>query len=329
VKADAYGLGVRPVAQRLFDEGCRQFFVATIREGLELRDLFATPDIFVFAGAQAGEERALRSANLIPMLNSHEQIVRWAELDDAKRYPAVIHIDTGMTRLGLDSRELNQVALDARVLTGLEITYLMTHLACADDPAHPLNRQQIDAFARSCGRLPVARTSIGNSAGLLTGKEYRGDLVRPGIALYGGNPFTNAPNPMEVVVSLDVPVLQVHEVTRSTTVGYGATRRIEAPARLATVGAGYADGIPRALGNCGEGYLGDTRVPIVGQVSMDLITLDVSSVPRREVYPGARVELIGQHVLLDDAARKAGTIGYELLTGLGTRWERRYVSDGD
>ena len=327
VKADAYGLGVQPIAQRLFDEGCRQFFVATVTEGLELRQQFATPEIYVLAGAQTGEEGTLRDASLIPVLNSHEQIVRWTEFTDANRYPAVIHIDTGMTRLGLDRRELNQVALDARVLNGLEIAYVMTHLACADDPAHPMNREQIDAFARYCGRLPVARTSIGNSAGLLTGKEFRGDLVRPGIALYGGNPFANAPNPMEVVVTLEAPILQVQEVTKSTTVGYGATRRIEAPARLATVGVGYADGIPRSLGNCGEACLASTRVPIVGRVSMDLITLDVSAVERRHVYPGASVELIGQQILLDDAARKARTIGYELLTGFGTRWERRYVCD--
>ena len=329
VKANAYGLGVKPVAQRLFDEGCRQFFVATVSEGLELRQQFATPAIYVLAGAQAGEERRLREASLIPALNSHEQIVRWTEVADAKRYPAVIHIDTGMTRLGLDRRELNQVALDARVLNGLQIAYVMTHLACADDPSHPMNREQIDVFERFCGRLPVAKTSIGNSAGLLTGEEYRGDLVRPGIALYGGNPFLKAPNPMEVVVTLEAPVLQVQEVTKDTTVGYGATRRIEAPARLATIGVGYADGIPRALGNRGEASLANIRVPIVGQVSMDLITLDVSAVDRRHVYPGAPVELIGQKILLDDAAKKAGTVGYELLTGFGTRWERRYVNDDD
>jgi len=327
VKANAYGLGVQPIAQRLFDEGCRQFFVATVAEGLELRELFTTAEICVLAGAQAGEEVALRGANLIPALNSHEQIVRWTEFSDAKRYPAIIHIDTGMARLGVDSRELNQVALDARVLNGLEIAYLMTHLACADEPANPMNREQIATFASLSRRFPVARTSIGNSAGLLTGKEFRGDLVRPGIALYGGNPFSAAPNPMEVVATLEAPVLQVQEVTKTTTVGYGATRRIHAPARLATIGVGYADGVPRALGNCGEAYLGNTRVPIVGQISMDLITLDVSAVARRDVFPGATVELIGSHVLLDEAARRAGTIGYELLTGFGDRLERRYVRD--
>ena len=151
--------------------------------------------------------------------------------------------------------------------------------------------------------------------------------MRPGIALYGGNPFAAAPNPMEVVVTLQAPVLQVWDVTTATPVGYGATHRTDASARLATVGVGYADGIPRSLGNSGEAYLGNVRVPIVGRVSMDLLTLDVSAVAGQHVYPGARVELIGKNILLDEAARTAGTIGYELLTGFGVRWERRYIRD--
>lgn len=327
VKADAYGLGVEPVVRCLFEEGCRHFFVATVREGQELREQFAAAEIYVLTGAQSGEEGALREAKLIPVLNSYEQIVRWVEIDDSTRYPAIVHIDTGMTRLGLNTRDVDQLVLDTRVLNRLEIAYLMTHLACADQPSSALNQEQIERFERICQRLPGARTSIGNSAGLLTAEQYRGDLVRPGIALYGGNPFVDAPNPMEVVVTLQVPVLQVQELTKPTTIGYGATCRIDAPARLATVGVGYADGIPRALGNCGEAYLGNARVPIVGRISMDLLTLDVSAVAGEHVYPGASVELIGKTILLDEAAKTAGTIGNELLTGFGARWERRYVRD--
>ena len=327
VKANAYGVGVEPVASCLLEEGCRHFFVATVEEGLELREQSSTAEIFVLVGAQAGEESTLREANLIPVLNSHEQIARWVEFDDAKDYPVMVHIDTGMTRLGLDTAEVSRLARDAGVLEGLEISYLMTHLACADEPSHPFNREQVERFERFCRQLPAAKTSIGNSAGLLTAEEYRGDLVRPGIALYGGNPFIDAPNPMEVVVTLQAPVLQVQSITEPTTVGYGATHRMDPPARLATVGVGYADGIPRALGNCGEAYLGGVRVPIVGQVSMDLMTLDVSAVADQHVYAGASVELIGKNILLDEAARTAGTIGYELLTGFGARWERRYIRD--
>ncbi len=327
VKANAYGLGVEPVANCLFEAGCRQFFVATVKEGLALREQLTTAEIYVMSGVQAGEEGTLREVNLIPVLNSYEQIVRWVALGDSNRYPAMIQLDTGMSRLGLGTREISRLARDADVLSELEISYLMTHLACADDPANPFNQEQVERFEHFRRRLPAAKTSIGNSAGLLTGEQYRGDLVRPGIALYGGNPFVHAPNPMEVVVTLQAPVLQVQDVTEPTTVGYGATRRIDAPGRLATVGVGYADGIPRALGNCGEAYLGNIRVPIVGQVSMDLMTLDVSAVAGLRVETGATVELIGKNILLDEAARTAGTIGYELLTGFGARWERRYVRD--
>ena len=327
VKANAYGLGVEAVANRLFDEGCRQYFVANTAEGLELRSLFATADIFVLAGALQGEERTLREASLIPVLNSHEQVVRWVELGDAKRYPAVLHVDTGMTRLGLDSRELNQLALDARVLEGFEMAYVMTHLACADTGDNPMNEQQLAEFETLRQRLPPARTSIANSAGVFLGERFRGDLVRPGIALYGGNPFTDRPNPVETVVTLHAPVLQVQEITRAATVGYGATRRIEAPSRLATIAAGYADGIPFALSNRGRAYLANSYVPFVGRVSMDLITVDVSAVPRHAVYPGAMVELMGANVLLEDIAAAAGTIGYEILTRIGPRRDRTYLSE--
>ena len=324
IKANAYGLGIQPITQRLFDEGCRQFFVATVAEGLALRQQFVAPEIYVLAGAQVGEESLVREAKLIPVLNSREQIVRWAEFVDAKRYPAVIHIDTGMTRLGIDGNELNQAALDE-----LEIAYLMTHLVCADDPDNQINWDQIEIFARQCHRLPPLKTSIGNSGGLLLGEEFRGDLVRPGIAIYGGNPFSTSSNPMETVVTFEATILQVKEVMKTTSVGYGATCQINAPARLATVGVGYADGIPHALSNCGEGYLGNMRVPIVGRVSMDLVTLDVSAVACRDVFPGARVEFLGKHIPLDDMAKKAGMISYEILTGFGQRLQRDYVVDSD
>lgn len=326
IKANAYGLGVEPVAKRLFDEGCRHFFVANLSEGTALRALFATAEIFVLSGALDGEERALRVASLIPVLNSHEQVVRWVELGDSKRYPAVINLDTGMSRLGLDARELNQLALDTGTLGELEIAYVMTHLACGDTPENSMNERQIAEFEVLKQRLPPAPTSIGNSAGLLSGEKYRGDLSRPGIALYGGNPFSSRANPMEPVVTLLAPVLQVREVTRTATVGYGATRQVDAPARLATLGVGYADGIPYSLSNSGRGYLSDTYVPIVGRVSMDLVSVDVSAAPRHSVYPGAMVELVGPNVLLDEVAEAAGTIGYEILTGLGPRWQRRYLT---
>ena len=321
VKANAYGLGVEPVAQRLWDEGCRHFFVASGKEGLELRDILPRARIFVFEGVVAGWASRLMDAELMPVLNSVEQIRRWKAT--AAAMPASVHLDTGMSRLGLsgsDVRLLRETAL----LEGMNLEYALTHLACADESSHAMNAAQIVRFAELRRFLPEMKTSIGGSAGILSGSAFRGDLVRAGIALYGGNPFGGGENPVEPVVTLDGVVLQTRSSISPQTVGYGATYTAEAAARLATVGAGYADGYPRSLGNRGFASVAGTRVPVVGRVSMDMITLDVSGVATEHVQPGTMVELLGSNVLLDELARAAGTIGYELLTRLGPRWQRRY-----
>lgn len=323
VKANAYGLGVVPVAGRLWGEGCRHFFVATAQEGIELRPLLPEARIFVFEGVREGSADGVIGADLIPILNSIEQIRCWRAVGAGR--PAAIHLDTGMSRLGLTDtalREVNRTGL----LEELDLQYALTHLACADVPSDPLNARQVRTFGDWLARLPEARTSIGGSAGILLGPEYHGDLVRPGIALYGGNPFAGGDSPMEPVVTLEGMVLQTRTVSRQQTVGYGATHTVRSGTRLATVGVGYADGYPRALGNRGVASIAGTEVRVVGQVSMDLITLDVSGLAPAEVRPGDTVELLGRNVLLDDLARKAGTIGYEILTGLGPRWQRRYLS---
>ena len=198
-------------------------------------------------------------------------------------------------------------------------------MACADEPDHPQNREQLERFERLRAQLPATPTSIGNSAGTLLGGPYRGDVVRPGIALYGGNPFSDRPNPMEAVVTLTAPVLQLRDVDEPQAVGYGATYLASPPARLAVVGLGYADGYPRNLGNCGAAAVQGRRVPVVGRVSMDLICVDVGALPRDAVRVGDSVELIGPTVGLDEVAAEAGTISYEILTGLGSRVTREYV----
>ena len=322
VKANAYGLGVGPVARRLWDEGCRHFFVATAQEGAELRTVLPESRIFVFEGVLEGSVGSVFEAELIPILNSIEQIGRWRRVGAAR--PAAIHIDTGMSRLGLNEAEVREVS-HAGLLRELELQYALTHLACADVPTDPLNARQVRDFARLVALLPEIRSSIGGSAGILLGPEYRGDLVRPGIALYGGSPFANGDSPMEPVVTLEGVVLQTTTVGMQQTVGYGATHTVRSGARLATVGAGYADGYPRALGNRGVAFASGTEVPVVGRVSMDMITLDVSGVAPADLQPGDSVELLGRNVLLDDLARAAGTIGYDILTGLGPRWQRRYI----
>ena len=322
VKANAYGLGVGPVAGRLWDEGCRHFFVATAREGSELRSLLPGARIFVFEGVREGSAGGVIGADLIPILNSIGQVRCWRPVGAGR--PAAIHLDTGMSRLGLEEAELREISRTG-MLEDLDLQYALTHLACADVPSDPLNALQVRQFRDLLARLPGVRTSIGGSAGILLGPEFQGDLVRPGIALYGGSPFAGGDSPMEPVVTLEGVVLQTRTVTRQQTVGYGATHTVRPGARLATVGAGYADGYPRALGNRGAAFVAGTGVPVVGRVSMDLITLDVSGLAPAEVRPGDTVELLGRNVLLDDLARKAGTIGYEILTGLGPRWQRRYL----
>jgi alanine racemase len=319
VKADAYGLGVEPVARRLAREGCSKFFVATLAEAEQLRLLVPDASIYVFDGVIGAEADALVAARAIPVLNSLEQIERWGA-----RGPAVLHVDTGMTRLGLATAEVQQLAAEPARLRGLSVQYVLTHLACADEPGHPLNRSQLARCDHLRAQLPPAPTSIGNSAAIFIDELHRGDLVRPGIALYGGNPFVDRANPMAPVVTLSGRILQIRQVDEGLTVGYGATYGVAPPTRLAVVGVGYADGYPRILGNRGSAAIAGRHVPVVGRVSMDLITVDVSNVPPAESRVGDWVELIGTEIGIDKVAAAANTISYEILTGLGKRLHREY-----
>jgi alanine racemase len=229
-----------------------------------------------------------------------------------------------MTRLGLTRAEVDALVADRALLSALEIEYVLTHLACADTPDHSLNADQLAAFASIRARLPKAKTSIGNSAGSFLSSGYHGDLVRPGIALYGGNPFAARPNPVEAVVSLRAPILQLRTLDAPATIGYGATYAASPPARIAVVALGYSDGYPRSLSNRGVASINGKRVPIVGRVSMDMLCLDVSALPKQDVSEGMLVDLIGDGVSLDEVATSAGTISYEILTHLGGRLRREY-----
>lgn len=324
VKADAYGLGLAPVAARLALEGCKHFFVATIDEGRELRRLLADATIYVLEGVPSGAAAVLHAARLIPVLNSLDQIACWA---DAGGGPAVLHVDTGMSRLGLAEAEVRRLADEPKRLAGIDVEYVMTHLACADAPAHTLNDAQLLAFERLRRMLPPAPTSIGASAGIFLGRRHRGDLVRAGIGLYGGNPFSDRECPVEPVVTLRARIVQIRDVASVGTVGYGATHAVRPPCRLAVCAVGYADGYPRAVGNrCHASFKG-VRVPVVGRVSMDLTCVDVSAVPADAIRPGDYIDLIGGAVTLDEVASAADTIGYEILTRLGSRLERRYIGE--
>ena len=330
VKANAYGLGVDRVAPALFAAGCKKFFVATADEGIQLRGLLPNVEINVLNGAPAGHEALFQEHRLMPVLNSLEAARQWSSFCTAQDQPlsAALHLDTGMARLGLPPSEVDGLLEDPSQIAGFELRTILSHLACASDAEHPLNEKQLRRFRDTLDRLPNAKASFAASSGIFLGPKYHFDLVRPGAALYGLCPLTSIPNPMAQVVRLQGKILQVRDVDTPQTVGYGATHRVAGPSRIATVAAGYADGFLRSLGNSGCGYLGGVRTPIVGRVSMDLITLDVTDVPHEQARTGALIDLFGPNNPLDQVATAAGTIGYELLTSLGARYHRTYVGAG-
>jgi len=323
IKAEAYGLGAVNAAIRLVNEGCKEFFVALIDEGIYLRkalnEVSLDANIHVLSGHMLAGETFIEH-NLIPVLNSLEDIVFWK-----KKYPqapADIHIDTGMTRLGLSQKEIDVLQKEPGRTNGLNISYIISHLACSEDPKTTMNAKQLNEFKEVLTMFPGCKASLANSSGIFLGKNYHFNLARPGGALYGINPTPGKPNPMSQVIKLQGKILQVHEVDAPQTVGYGATYKIKKKGWIATVGVGYADGYQRALSNNGFGFLGKFRVPLVGRVSMDLTTFDVTDVPQHLVFPGALIDLIGPMNPVDEIAKAARTNSYELLTSLGPRFHR-------
>lgn len=311
VKADAYGLGVDRVAPRLAEAGCRSFFVATPPEGERVRAILgAEPDIYVLNGVGGAEAAPAREARLIPCLNHPGQIDDWRAAGGGA---CALQLDTGMSRLGLQPSELEGVPED------LAPVLVMSHLACADEPDHPANAAQRAAFEEMRARWPEARHSLAATGGTLLDEAYRYDLVRCGIGLYGGLPFEQA----APVAVLTAPVLQLRDLPPGASVGYGWTWTTERPSRIATLPLGYADGLLRAASNSASVFIEGRRVPVAGRVSMDLLGVDVTGV--EGVRPGTPVEVLGPNQTVDDLAQAAGTIGYEVLTSLGSRYARCYT----
>jgi alanine racemase len=329
VKADAYGLGARAVAPVLWRAGCRTFFTSKLDEATALRAVLPDAVIYVLEGVVAAEVAAFRAAELRPVLNHPGDLAVWADAGRGcgQRLPAAVHLDTGMCRLGMTGADLER--LDPAALAAIEPTLVMSHLACADTPAHPQNRAQLDRFLSLAARLPPAPRSLANSPGCFLGAAYAFDLVRPGAALYGVNPTPARPNPMRPVVRIEAPVLRLVQLDAPTGVGYGATFTAEEGARIATIGVGYADGLPRSAGNAAKALIHDRTVPIVGRVSMDLTTLDVTDLPADAVGVGTLVSLYAEPAGLDATAAACGTIGYECLTRLGQRFRRVYEAPAE
>jgi len=337
VKANAYGLGATPVAQALLEAGCRLFFVAHLDEGSALRQAVGDgPEIAVLNGPLPGTAEEFVEHRLIPVLNEPGQIDEWQRTEASRtagsspanaaqtgRVPgrAILHVDTGMARLGLTGREFAALIDNPPPIFWRAV---MSHLACADEAGHALNQSQRERFAAAAAQLPGVPASLAASSGIFLGARYHFDLVRPGAALYGVNPQPGQPNPMRQVVQLRGRILQVREIDGGESVGYGATHIMAMSGRVATVAVGYADGWLRSLSRRGCAFVGDTRVPLLGRVSMDLVAFDVSAVDPALARPGMTLELLGPNYGVDDAAAHAGTIGYEILTALGARHHRIY-----
>lgn len=330
VKANAYGLGIDRVAPVLWRAGARNFFVAHFKEAVALRALLPEAIIYVLNGLLPDCAADYAAANLRPVLGSAPEISDWSDYcrDNGTKLPAAIHVDTGMHRLGLSLEEAVQLSGTFRLL-GFTPSLIMSHLACADTPGHVLTARQRMVFADVVRRFPGIPGSLANSAGTLLGRDFRFELVRPGIFLYGGTAINGVP-PLRPVVRLEVKVVQVSTAPAGETVGYGAAQRLKRPSRLATVSIGYADGLFRAGGSTDatkgvEAILHGQRCHLVGRVSMDLATLDITDLPDGVVQRGDTAVFLGDGISVDDLAARSGTIGYEVLTSLGARYARQYV----
>jgi alanine racemase len=332
VKADAYGLGVEQVFPALERTSCRTAFVATLGEAQKLRALSSGVTIYVLDGLLPGTAPLFAEIEASPVLNSLGEAVEWASFGEARgeRFAAAIHACTGMTRLGLPAGDMQELAQSPDLLARLDLHLIMSHLACADEPANAKNDSQRTAFEALTAPFPGVPRSLANSGGVFLGQGFHFDLTRPGIALYGGRASMAGPNPMEPVVSLYGRIVQVRWAEAGETVGYGAAQTLKRRAKIATVAAGYADGFFRGVSASDTrggppGYIGEHRLPLLGRVSMDLITFDATNVPGDEARRGGWIELLGDRVTIDDFAAFAGTIGYEVLTSLGRRYHRVYL----
>lgn len=322
IKADAYGLGLERVLQSLLEAGCETFFVATLQEGIDARqyarELGYQPILYILEGPREDTLNYFRDFELRPVLNSVHQVELWAQLSD--KYAAAIHVDTGMHRLGMLISEFENLDL-----AGCDITLLMSHLACGDERENPANGQQLDLMCHTFAAHSTIPRSFAHSAGILLGDRYHADLCRPGIGLYGGNPFIDGDNPMQPVVRLEGRIIHAHWQEAGTRVGYGASYVCSQRSLLATAGIGYADGLPKSLGSKGLAYFKGQACDIVGKISMDLTIVDVTTVAD-QIQEGDWLEFIGDQMSVDEVARRSERLSYEILTRLGTRAERIYLS---
>ncbi len=331
IKANAYGLGVAEVAPALIAAGADAFFVATLDEAAEVRALAPSATVYVLNGIFPGAAAAMIECGAIPVLSSLSEVAEWgaAAPSRQKPLPCALHVDTGLNRLGLSAAEIHQLAANMHLLDRLDVKLVMSHLACADEPGHYKNDQQLAIFERLQPLLPSVHLSLAASDGVMLGPQFHYDIVRPGYALYGGQAVSERPSPVSPVVEAYARVLQLRELAPGQSIGYSATFVAERITRVAVIAAGYADGCLRHLsaGNDEQGghvAFAGRRAPIVGRVSMDLITVDITDLEHTAVERGDWAEIIGPTITIEDIGRASGTIGYEVLTRLSPRFTRIY-----
>ncbi|CDZ71523.1 Alanine racemase [Neorhizobium galegae bv. orientalis] len=341
VKADAYGLGLEDCGITLYEAGARDFFVAVAREGVTLRAYAPDARIYVLSGIWPGQEAMFFEHDLVPVLASEEQLAFWMSVtSEYGDHPCALQVDTGFNRLGLPIEDAIAFADDVSRPASFSPVLVLSHLHSGDTPSSPLNQKQLSAFQRVAEAFEGIETSLSASAGIFLGPDYHFDLTRPGIALYGGEAVVGVPNPMKPVVKAEARIIQIRDGKKGETVSYGGTYQLSRDSRLAVVSAGYADGYKRALSGSGVplrqtvaqggfGFVAGRKVPVIGRITMDLTIFDVTDIPASEIQAGDYVELFGPNIDVDDVARAAGTIGYELLTSLGLRYERRYIYPED
>lgn len=327
LKADAYGTGASVVGPRLAAEGCRQFFVAHIDEGIALRRVVPGHPIYVLNGLLAGTESDFVEHGLTPVLNHLAQLNAWRATAQRFNRPldAVIHLDTGMHRLGFAAEDAQVLINERGRLRGLRLALIMSHLVASEEPSNTINSEQLSRFRSFVRAMPGAPTSLANSSGIFLGPDFHFDLLRPGAALYGINPLPGRSNPMLGVISLHARILQTRRIDAFQTVGYGGAWRSARPSRIATIALGYADGYFRVLINRAHVNLAGHKVPVIGRISMDLVTIDVTDVPEVLCHPGVEVEILGPNLSADDLAEHARTNAYEIMTSLGQRYHRSYI----
>ena len=326
VKADSYGLGADIVSSHLYDLGCNDFFVANIEEALSLRKSLNTKaNIYVFGGIREKQEDIFIHNNIIPVLNTEYEIYIWNKFTVNLDYKpkAVIHIDTGMNRLGI---KFEYAINNINLFQSINIDFFITHMACADDVESEYNKIQLDKFSQFKELFPDKKFSLANSSSIFLGADYHFDIARPGSALYGVNPTPHKDNPMHNVINLDSKIIQINSYKKGEYIGYSSSYKLNHDSVIATIPIGYADGYLRSLSNNSYVYINGNKAPLVGRVSMDLITIDITNISKEFQQVGQVVEIIGNNITVDDLANQAGTIGYEILTSLGSRFKRSYIS---